>query len=111
MARPARSGPGRDAGRWTGRGARRLAQALFRVAAFVGPARGQRIGRLDVLRKIDLLPVEPLDRRGADAIALGDDVDRPQRSEENTSELQSLMRISYAVFCLKKKRNMTINSI
>src|SRR3546814_5318670 len=28
-----------------------------------------------------------------------------QRSEEHTSELQSLMRISYAVFCLKKKRN------
>src|SRR3546814_1081617 len=28
-----------------------------------------------------------------------------QRSEENTSELQSLMRISYAVFCLKKKTN------
>src|SRR3546814_2669209 len=34
------------------------------------------------------------------------------RSEEHTSELQSLMRISYAVFCLKKKkqkRNHTIN--
>src|SRR3546814_5585232 len=30
-----------------------------------------------------------------------------QRSEEHTSELQSLMRISYAVFCLKKKKNMT----
>src|SRR3546814_10611708 len=29
----------------------------------------------------------------------------PVRSEEHTSELQSLMRISYAVFCLKKKRN------
>src|SRR3546814_7193047 len=28
---------------------------------------------------------------------------RPYRSEEHTSELQSLMRISYAVFCLKKK--------
>src|SRR3546814_7273855 len=28
-----------------------------------------------------------------------------QRSEEHTSELQSLMRISYAVFCLKKKRH------
>src|SRR3546814_10723172 len=28
---------------------------------------------------------------------------RPARSEEHTSELQSLMRISYAVFCLKKK--------
>src|SRR3546814_10475011 len=30
----------------------------------------------------------------------------PPRSEEHTSELQSLMRISYAVFCLKKKRNI-----
>src|SRR3546814_2129543 len=30
--------------------------------------------------------------------------DRPLRSEEHTSELQSLMRISYAVFCLKKKK-------
>src|SRR3546814_8713971 len=29
----------------------------------------------------------------------------PRRSEEHTSELQSLMRISYAVFCLKKKNN------
>src|SRR3546814_2651624 len=29
--------------------------------------------------------------------------DRARRSEEHTSELQSLMRISYAVFCLKKK--------
>src|SRR3546814_3144305 len=32
-----------------------------------------------------------------------------KRSEEHTSELQSLMRISYAVFCLKKK-NITINN-
>src|SRR3546814_9986729 len=31
----------------------------------------------------------------------------PERSEEHTSELQSLMRISYAVFCLKKKINTT----
>src|SRR3546814_10479510 len=30
--------------------------------------------------------------------------DLPTRSEEHTSELQSLMRISYAVFCLKKKK-------
>src|SRR3546814_3474870 len=30
---------------------------------------------------------------------------RHERSEEHTSELQSLMRISYAVFCLKKKKN------
>src|SRR3546814_8349610 len=33
----------------------------------------------------------------------------PKRSEEHTSELQSLMRISYAVFCLKKKNNKTSN--
>src|SRR3546814_8967511 len=31
-----------------------------------------------------------------------------RRSEEHTSELQSLMRISYAVFCLKKKKNKNI---
>src|SRR3546814_10810400 len=32
------------------------------------------------------------------------DILDPGRSEEHTSELQSIMRISYAVFCLKKKR-------
>src|SRR3546814_9685128 len=38
---------------------------------------------------------------------VGDDdiLDAMVRSEEHTSELQSLMRISYAVFCLKKKNN------
>src|SRR3546814_7108709 len=35
----------------------------------------------------------------------------PPRSEEHTSELQSLMRISYAVFCLKKKTNRLLNMI
>src|SRR3546814_7392876 len=34
-------------------------------------------------------------------------VDQHDRSEEHTSELQSLMRISYAVFCLKKKKEKT----
>src|SRR3546814_10573214 len=33
------------------------------------------------------------------------------RSEEHTSELQSLMRISYAVFCLKKKKTQTKDNI
>src|SRR3546814_6991386 len=38
---------------------------------------------------------------------LGFDVcQSPRRSEEHTSELQSLMRISYAVFCLKKKKKI-----
>src|SRR3546814_15299234 len=45
------------------------------------------------------------DRRGAPQ-ARGDDRGGGNgRSEEHTSELQSLMRISYAVFCLKKKTN------
>src|SRR3546814_8472038 len=36
---------------------------------------------------------------------------RGARSEEHTSELQSLMRISYAVFCLQKKKKKTIPHI
>src|SRR3546814_9932748 len=35
---------------------------------------------------------------------------RIDRSEEHTSELQSLMRISYAVFCLKKKKQQKLNN-
>src|SRR3546814_6610670 len=38
---------------------------------------------------------------------VGDQLVGEQRSEEHTSELQSLMRISYAVFCLKKKNEYT----
>src|SRR3546814_8314663 len=37
----------------------------------------------------------------------GSDQHLVRRSEEHTSELQSLMRISYAVFCLKKKKQPT----
>src|SRR3546814_4874775 len=43
-------------------------------------------------------------RPGADRRYPGRAVPGQQRSEEHTSELQSLMRISYAVFCLKKKK-------
>src|SRR3546814_10076112 len=68
----------------------------------------------DVLKKIVArIPVGRLGK--ADEIARGvlflvaDDAGFITRSEEHTSELQSLMRISYAVFCLKKKKN--INTI
>src|SRR3546814_2531241 len=51
------------------------------------------------------------DRRGEAAqegvAEIGRILDRAVRSEEHTSELQSLMRISYAVFCLKKKNEIT----
>src|SRR3546814_4341520 len=46
-------------------------------------------------------PLAPLELRADDGRILGPD---DFRSEEHTSELQSLMRISYAVFCLKKKK-------
>src|SRR3546814_9286126 len=42
--------------------------------------------------------------------AVAERVAVPHRSEEHTSELQSLMRISYAVFCLKKKNIATQTS-
>src|SRR3546814_3631480 len=42
----------------------------------------------------------------ADAVGGDVELDVDLRSEEHTSELQSLMRISYAVFCLKKKNNI-----
>src|SRR3546814_1775976 len=44
-------------------------------------------------------------RRFHDLVAWGSDNPLFGRSEEHTSELQSLMRISYAVFCLKKKKH------
>src|SRR3546814_19799668 len=43
-------------------------------------------------------------------IAVFDSIKDANRSEEHTSELQSLMRISYAVFCLKKKKNKKIKT-
>src|SRR3546814_7974387 len=78
---------------------------LVRCGQFIKPA----------LRRFKRHPVqEPRQRR---AIALvrrlrPRDLDRIlHRSEEHTSELKSLMRISYAVFCLKKKQTTTTLSI
>src|SRR3546814_5970648 len=55
----------------------------------------------DYLRSGAMAALSPILRAVADAAARG------VRSEEHTSELQSLMRISYAVFCLKKKNKNT----
>src|SRR3546814_1139677 len=49
--------------------------------------------------------IDELDRARAAIVARPGDA---RRSEEHTSELQSLMRISYAVFCLKKKNKQVI---
>src|SRR3546814_8139364 len=64
---------------------------------------GQRIGfGIDAEQKLPFRDLLPLAHRD-----LGDQAAnfRRDRSEEHTSELQSLMRISYAVFCLKKKKH------
>src|SRR3546814_6284414 len=44
------------------------------------------------------------------AAAAADVIDIGNRSEEHTSELQSLMRISYAVFCLQKKQQVRVST-
>src|SRR3546814_6805454 len=63
--------------------------------------------RLHLLHLAGLDPGHRHRRGRADHHARGDErlPARDPRSEEHTSELQSLMRISYAVFCLKKKKN------
>src|SRR3546814_2582959 len=69
-----------------------------------------------LIRLAEIAGDDRLDQRGAElaaAFRFGN-VEQPgeERSEEHTSELQSLMRISYAVFCLKKKtiiKNNTAN--
>src|SRR3546814_7009679 len=60
-------------------------------------------------RRQDNPVVGPVDHRLAHRSAPGRNILTPRRSEEHTSELQSLMRISYAVFCLKKKNITTDN--
>src|SRR3546814_3907285 len=50
---------------------------------------------------------DPDKKLDAEAVAMLKRSLELQRSEEHTSELQSLMRISYAVFCLKKKKQTT----
>src|SRR3546814_9111986 len=74
-----------------------LAQQFLRLRPVLDPhAAGLREDLLVVRRRHGLRPaaVDQGDVLGAEA---------PGRSEEHTSELQSLMRRSYAVFCLKKK--------
>src|SRR3546814_1627291 len=73
----------------------------FGEAAFGGD-RGRRHARVERARRIAQYAAQC--HRGVGAEARGE---VRHRSEEHTSELQSLMRISYAVFRLKKKNNRT----
>src|SRR3546814_7570136 len=70
---------------------RKLALPLYTVVATHGAAHSQQFEVECAIPALEIKVVAP----GASR--------RAARSEEHTSELQSLMRISYAVFCLKKK--------
>src|SRR3546814_4605529 len=91
---------------------------LRRQQGVGGGQRVERNGRIGVVRRVQVhvpaqRPQQRVGQRGAAvgqhvrhlraAAVLGQQVE--PRSEEHTSELQSLMRISYAVFCLKKKKS------
>src|SRR3546814_5549647 len=73
----------------------RTAERLFDRLAIID-AGGDRFGQ----RRVDDIALSPLELRAAAGSEQGG-----ERSEAHTSELQSLMRISYAVFCLKKKNS------
>src|SRR3546814_8516854 len=65
---------------------------------------GQKLGDVfSHLRHLDVPPLAKIDE--VDFASVDIVFYALPRSEEHTSELQSLMRISYAVFCLKKKNN------
>src|SRR3546814_10462019 len=101
-----------------------MRELLERIGRGVPRRRHAGVGRarmVEVERKIaghdalavDVVEQPPIARAEQDIVmrdvgigALHPEMDHEQRgrSEEHTSELQSLMRISYAVFCLKKKK-------
>src|SRR3546814_4922039 len=84
---------------------------LFRsVAVDVGLARGDRLGRLLHDRLAPDVEALLLDVAGLQDPGAEDEAALHGRSEEHTSELQSLMRISYAVFCLKKKSRVMMRT-
>src|SRR3546814_1941886 len=72
----------------------------------VGPVRAIEHFGSDALKR----RVVPAVCRGEMVVAVSMSEPDAGRSEEHTSELQSLMRISYAVFCLKQKKNKQRNT-
>src|SRR3546814_876528 len=70
------------------------------------PAPGQPVSGQAVRFRVTIDGAAPGADHGADTDAEGWGSLQDTRSEEHTSELQSLMRISYAVFCLKKKNEL-----
>src|SRR3546814_9812548 len=80
-----------------------IAQGELGLPVFVGTMQFSTQAVIERALKVPLLAPKPGDVYIVNDPYLGG----THRSEEHTSELQSLMRISYAVFCLKKKKRQT----
>src|SRR3546814_3408836 len=91
-----------DADRIVAPAVERLADRALAREQLVGHAAGDDDGR-DRHVAVGCVEFRPLDE------LVGGELAADERSEEHTSELQSLMRISYAVFCLKKKKKTKKN--
>src|SRR3546814_8879891 len=80
-------------------------EALWKAGGEIRPTEGVSRAKEETPRRSKLsgFVTEGVMEKGADFGILS----RSPRSEEHTSELQSLMRISYAVFCLKQNTNNT----
>src|SRR3546814_4559713 len=91
-----------------GRQDRRQTEQRYRTKEHLAVLRRQRHGQMRLALAIGLFQQDER-RLGGAGFLVGHATERLQRSEEHTSELQSLMRISYAVFCLKTKKQNTLN--
>src|SRR3546814_10185086 len=78
---------------------------LFPYTTLVRSWGGAKAWKLHLATLATTFVLFPLMGLAARQLGAGPPALRDGRSEEHTSELQSLMRISYAVFCLKKKMN------
>src|SRR3546814_9784685 len=86
------------------RGAQRILAALGIGGAAVGVGNDRNARRAEPVHHLDAAGHRGRLARAALFPLVPDLEVKTGRSEEHTSELQSLMRISYAVFCLKKKK-------
>src|SRR3546814_6825708 len=92
-----------------GRDEGELAPAELDELTYLLESGSDRIGMLDFQASAtDYVPRQRQNATLAELMESAERVEQGVRSEEHTSELQSLMRISYAVFCLKKKQNSNI---
>src|SRR3546814_7455773 len=100
------AGQGRGDGSWAALAAFAAVLVMLALVLILGapPARSQGEGGGRFLGVASCAGSTCHGRMEGDGTIVRQDELRMWRSEEHTSELQSLMRISYAVFCLKKKK-------